>query len=157
MQISQQTIHGLWSVRANANHDLNHFSNSLFGQSIQFGEMIASDGLRLVQLWPGAVYLFSQQTQLPAATSEYENMITDISHGFSNIQLIGDSVLPFLNNYCSADLEQADITARQCLRTSLGHYPIIIWWNSVSEVQLLVDRSYAQSLSEFLTALALRH
>ncbi|MFT5217940.1 MAG: heterotetrameric sarcosine oxidase gamma subunit [Planctomycetota bacterium] len=157
LQISHQTLNGLWSIRANADFDLKRFSESLLNRAIRFGETIANDQLRLIQLWPDAAYLYSQQVELPAIASEYEKMITDISHGFCRIQLTGENALPFLNNYCSADLEQADINSNQCLRTSLGHYSIVIWWGSKSELQLLVDRSYAHSFIDFLNTLALRH
>ncbi len=156
LQISQQNMNGLWSIRANASHDLNSVSKGLFNQGIQFGEMLANDKLRLIQLWPDAAYLFSEQAELPPITNEFENMITDISHGFCTIKLTGENALTFVNNYCSADLAQSDIT-NQCLRTSLGHYQILIWWNNSDEVQLLVDRSYAHSLTDYLGALAHRN
>lgn len=157
LQISRQALNGLWSIRANANFDLNRFSESLFQRDIQFGEMIANDQLRLIRLWPDAAYLYSQQVELPAIAAGFETMITDISHGFCRIQLAGENALPFLNNYCSADLEQVTINSNQCLRTSLGHYSIVIWWDSKSELQLLVDNSYAHSFTDFLNTLALRH
>ena len=152
LKISQQAISGLWSVRANASHDFNHFSESLFNQGIQFGEMLADDNLRLIQLWPDAAYLFSEQLELPAIVSEFENMITDISHGFCLIKLTGENALTFVNNYCSAD-----IIANQCLRASLGHYQILTWWNNSDEVQLLVDRSYSHSFIDYLGALTHRN
>lgn len=156
-QISQQTHTGHWSVRANASHDLDQLSKSLFNQGIHFGEMIAADNLRLIQLWPRAAYLFSEQPELPTVATEFENMITDISHGFCTIKLTGQDALAFLNNYCSADLTQSDIIANQCLRTRLGHYQILIWWSTSSDLQILVNRSYAHSFVDYLKALANRN
>ena len=157
LQINQQIISGLWSIRANASHDLNGFCKNLFNQGIHFGEMIVADNLRLIQLRPRAAYLFSEQTELPAIASNFENMITDISHGFCTIKLTGQDALAFLNNYCAADLGQANIKANQCLRTNLGHYQILIWWDASYEVHLLVDRSYAHSFIDYLNALANRN
>lgn len=151
-QISQQKINGLWSIRSNANHDLNLFCQKLFNRDIRFGEMIAADSLRLIQLWPGAAYLFSDHPELPEVASEFESMITDISHGFCTIKLTGDNALTFLNNYCSADIINS-----QCLRTSLGQYQILIWWDVPSELQILVDRSYTRSFTDYLNALTIRN
>lgn len=156
-QIDQQAINGLWSIHANASHDINHFSNDLFNRDIDFGEMIAVDNLKLIQLWPGAAYLFSEHPELPAIASIFKNMITDISHGFCTFKLSGESTLTFLNNYCSADLKQPNINGHQCLRTSMGHYLILLWWDDSTEIHLLINRSYAQSFADYLNVLASRN
>ncbi len=154
LHIRQQMIGGLWSVRANASHDLDCFSNSLFNQEIHFGEMLTDSKLRLIQLWPSAAYLLAEQPGLPDEANQFTNMITDISHGYCAVNLSGENALTFLGCYCSADLQKA---TRQCLRTRLGHYPLLIWWDSITEFQLLVERSYAQSFIDYLNLLADRN
>ena len=156
LQINWRKTAGIWSIRTNAKQDLDSFANAIFHQHIDFGEMITLDNLRLIRLWPVSGYLLSEQWRLPDSASGFETMITDISHGFCGISLSGSAALPFLNDYCSADLEQARLNINRCLRTSLGQYSVLIWWDDASEIHLLIERSYAQSFKQFLHAIAIR-
>lgn len=147
------TESGTWSVQANTRHDINDFAHTLFNRRIQFGEMIKLENMRLIQLWPGSAYLLSTQPSLPELASGFENMITDISHGFKEINLRGASALSFLSDYCSANIQQADILKNQTLRSKFGQFSIIIWWDDCDDIHLLIDRSYAQSFNRFLQSL----
>ncbi len=145
---------GLWSIQANASLDLNDFSHSLFDQEIKFGEMITLESERLIQLWPKSAYLLSTQSALPNSASVFDSIITDISHGFCQINLRSTSALSFLNEYCSANIQQVNILRNQTLRTRLGQYSVLIWWDNSSDIHLLIERSYTQSFTGFLHSLA---
>lgn len=141
---------GLWSIRSSASHDLNSFAMSVFDQDLNFGEMITFDNLRLIQLWPQAAYLISAGDSLPDTAYEFESLITDIGHGFCDLVLSGDGALAFLNDYSSADLDQQIVSNNRTVRTSLGHFQILLWWDEASNIHILVDRSYAQSFTDYI-------
>ncbi len=149
--IKPVTFGGLWSVHANADYHLNDFADRLFRQAISFGEVISSENHHMFQLWPDAAYLLSDQIELPPSTEEFVSMVTDISHGFSTLNLCGENALAFLNDHSSAD-----ISNQQIIRTNIGHYQGIIWRHSNTDIWLLVERSYAHSFTEFLQLLETR-
>jgi len=147
---------GLWSIRSSASHDLNSFARAVFDQDSQFGEMITCEDLRLIQLWPQAAYLISAEDSLPDTAYEFETLITDIGHGFCDLNLSGDGALVFLNDHSSADLNQKNLNRNRTVRTSLGHFQILLWWDEASNIHILVDRSYAQSFTDYLGHLTSR-
>jgi sarcosine oxidase gamma subunit len=83
-------------------------------------------------------------------------MVTDISHGICELSLVGDQALDFLGNHTSANLKDPRVTETRNLRCLLGQYPVILWWDQVADIRLLVDRSYAQSLCDYLKHLMQR-
>jgi len=123
---------------------------SVFDQDLNFGEMITSDNLRLIQLWPQVAYLISAEDSLPDTAYEFESLITDIGHGFCDLNLSGEGALVFLNDYSSADLDQQFVNSNRTVRTSLGHFQILLWWDEASNIHILVDRSYAQSFTDYI-------
>jgi len=117
--------------------------------------MSGGETLRLFKLWPHKSYLLSAESSLPGSLSDLAPMMTDISHGFCELSLTGSTALEFLSSYISVDLDPR-VTTNRCLRCLLGHYPIILWWDVVSEIHMLVDRSYTQSFCDYLETLSLR-
>jgi hypothetical protein len=154
LSLCEINIGGLWSIRSSASHDLNGFARSVFDQDIKFGEMITFDNLRLIQLWPQAAYLITADNSLPDTASEFETLITDIGHGFCDLNLSGEGALVFLNDHSSVDLNQQNISINRTVRTSLGHFQILLWWDEATDIHILVDRSYAQSFADYLAHLA---
>ena len=150
-EISQR---GLWSIRANASHDLNSFATVVFNQPLKFGEMVTAESLRLIQLWPEAAYLISDKLFLPDSVSAFDTMVTDIGHGICEFSLSGVRALRFLNDYTSVDLNHENVSSNRTVRTILGHFSILLWWDEVTDVRILVDRSYAQSLVDYLQNIA---
>lgn len=150
-EISQR---GLWSIRSNANHDLNGFAGVVFNQQLKFGEMITAGSLRLIQLWPQAAYLISDEQVLPDSVSAFDTMVTDIGHGFCEFSLSGDRAVSFLNDYTSVDLNQNNISSNRTVRTRLGQFQTLLWWDEATDIRILVDRSYAQSLVDYLQNIA---
>ncbi len=146
-EISQR---GVWSIRSNANHDLNSFAGVVFNQQLKFGEMIKTGSLRLIQFWPQAAYLISDELFLPDSVSAFDTMVTDIGHGFCEFSLSGDRAVSFINDYTSVDINQNNIGRNRTVRTNLGHFSILLWWDEATDIHILVDRSYAQSLVDYL-------
>lgn len=81
----------------------------------------------------------------------------EIGHGLTRFRLRGVEALHFLGYYTSADLHAAAIRRAGAIRTRLNHYDIALWWPTTRDVNILVDRSRAQSFADHLRALALRH
>lgn len=146
----------LWSVHANSGQDLLEFTKAVFAETARFGDMLTRDSMRLIQLWPRKSYLLAEQSLLPDMLQEYSSMITDISHGICELSLVSDQALEFLDVHTSANLRDQRISQTRNLRCLLGQYPVILWWNQDSDIRLLVDRSYAQSLRDYLNHLMQR-
>ena len=146
----------LWSVQANRNCDLAVFAKTVFGDALQFGEMLAADPLRLLHLWPHKAYLLSAQPELPDSLHQFSSMLTDISHGFCELGLAGGQALEFLAGHASADLTQTRIAESRNLRCLLGQYQVTLWWDRLDDIRILVDRSCAISFCDYLEHLLQR-
>ncbi len=81
----------------------------------------------------------------------------EIGHGLTRFRLRGVEALHFLGYYTSANLHAASIRRTGAIRTRLNHYDIALWWPTTRDVNILVDRSRAQSFADHLRVLALRH
>ena len=156
IHLNEVGIQGLWSFQPGRDHDPDSITAALFPESTGRLTMLGDDALRLFKLWPHKACLLSAESSLPAALADLAMMMTDISHGFCELSLSGTSALDFLNSYTSAELTDPGVTTSRCLRCRLGHYQIILWWDDINEIHMLVDRSYAQSLCDYLDTLSLR-
>ncbi len=146
----------LWSIQSSKALTLDTFARTVFNRNSKMGSMQKKGGLRLVQLWPDKAYLLSNQFQLPGEASDFAAIATDISHAYCELSLSGGGSLSYLNAYTTADLEDETIRTARCVRTRLGRYPITLWWDSPSDIRILVDRSYALSISRHFENLAQR-
>jgi len=146
----------LWSVQAERKDSLDAFTVAVFATAPRPGEVLQMDSLRLLQLWPHKAYLLSSSPELPRALDDFGGIMTDIGHGFCEFHLGGEHALDFLGSYCSADLVGQCGGERRSLRCLLGPYPILLWWEDIADIRLLVDRSYAQSLYDYLANLMTR-
>lgn len=146
----------LWSIQADNRQDLVEFTQAIFAEKAQFGNMLTRDSLRLLQLWPSKAYLLYDHPALPDPLQEFSSMLTDISHGMSELSLVSDQSLDFLNHHTSVNLQDPRIADSRSVRCLLGQYPVIIWWDQISDIRLLIDRSYAQSLRDYLNHLLQR-
>lgn len=151
--LTEVEIRGLWSIQASRDHDLNSLAQAVLAETPRFGEMLCRDALRWIYLWPHKAYLRSTEISPPELPADCSSMLTDISHGFCELSLKGSNPLEFLDNYTSVDLGTAENTTKRNLRCLLGQYQIILWWDDITEVHILVDRSYAQSFRDYLDTL----
>lgn len=147
---------GLWSIQANRERELSAVARAALGEPLQPGVMLVREPLRLIQLWPHKLLLLSDRASLPAALQTYAALITDVGHGSCELGLRGANALNFLNSYSSVDLSAAQVQQQRNLRCLLGQYRLLLWWDDVDDIRLLVDRSYAQSLREYLEQLMQR-
>ena len=156
LSLREIDVRGLWSIQSNATYNLDSFSKAGFNQTLAFGAMLKTDGLRLIRLWPQAAYLLSDDYALPDSITHFDSMITDISHGFIELILSGGNAPAFINDYCSADISQPAIVNAGTLRTRLGQFDILLWWDDITDIRILVDRSHAQSFVSYLQSLSSR-
>nr|WP_309503689.1 hypothetical protein [uncultured Roseovarius sp.] len=91
-----------------------------------------------------------------AASGSHLSDGTDISHGQIVLRLRGHGALRFLADYTTADLRAATIRQAGTVRTRLGHYTVLLWWDITRDIHIAVDRSQAQSLVDHLRALIKR-
>ena len=156
LSLNEVTSGGLWSIQSGKMLKLESFASIVFNQDTRMGAMLTKGGLRLIQFAPAKAYLFADQFKFPADALDFEPIATDISHGFCQLVLSGNDSLLFLNAYTTVDLEDEAITRARCVRSRLGQYPITLWWDRLSDIHILVDRSYARSLGSYLHALSTR-
>jgi sarcosine oxidase gamma subunit len=148
-------IAALWSIQGSRESSLSNFETALFDASAGIGNMLHSVSLRLLRLWPHQAYLLADNQPLPASVPEFESLMTDISDGYFEFRLSGEQAFSFIANYLSADLAKSDLGSA-CLRCRLGHYVVILWWEDRHQLQLLIERSYAQSFADYIESLMAR-
>ena len=153
ISLTEIEVHGLWSIQASRDHDLDSFAQAVFAETMRPGEMLGNDSLRLICLWPHKAYLQSTDTSLPEPLHDFTSMVTDISHGFCELSLTCNNPLEFLNSYTSVDLTDAGNPTGRNLRCLLGQYQIILFWDDASDIRILVDRSYTGSFCDYLDIL----
>ena len=108
------------------------------------------DGI-ILRLWPDSVWTTFEPADLSDART------VDISHCYTLLRLRGADALHFLNNYTYADLISEPARQAQVIRTRLSHYDCVLWWESISDVCICVERSLAQSFCDTLRNLVVRH
>ena len=82
-------------------------------------------------------------------------MITDVSDAYRKLTLTGETALQFLDQYSPFDFMQ-NSGLKKTVKTLCGQYPIIVWWDDISEIKLLIERSLSESYRDYLSVLANR-
>lgn len=114
-----------------------------------FGERMTDGAVTRLRHWPDRVWHVAETgDDLPEGT--------DIGHGIAVLCLRGPGALRFLADYCTADLRSAAIRRSGTVRTRLGQYTVLMWWNLTRDIHIATERSHAQSLADHLRALANR-
>jgi len=148
-------IAALWSIQGSRESSLSNFETALFDATAGIGSMLHSASLRWLRLWPHQACLLADIQPVPASAHEFESLMTDISDGYCEFRLSGEQAFDFIANYLTADLAKSD-PGSACLRCRLGHYVVILWWEDRHQLQLLIERSYAQSFADYIESLMAR-
>lgn len=117
---------------------------------IPFGTWRQTNGALFLRYAPGTVLLSG-----PCPDGPY--IAVDIGHGLTRLRLRGVEALHFLDQYTCADLHAIQVRRDRAARTRLNHYDCALWWPTTRDINILVDRSSAQSFVDHLRALSLRH
>ncbi|UWQ93805.1 hypothetical protein K3727_23675 (plasmid) [Rhodobacteraceae bacterium M382] len=125
-------------------------STATLDMALPFGQVRSDSTGLCLRLWPDVIWASGL---LP----EGDFRETDISHGVTHLRLRGVEALHFVAQYTRADLHSAPIRQARAVRTRLNHYDCTIWWTNTRDVHIVTDRSLAQSLTDHLRALSLRH
>ncbi len=153
LSLNETTHRFVWSVQADHQGSLTTFTETLFNAAPRSGEVLKTDSLRLLHLWPHKAWLLSSNVRLPHAVDDFSSIMTDIGHGFCEFRLRGEHALDFLGSYSSANPADQCVGAKRSLRCLLGQYPVLLWWDDIADIRLLTDRSYAQSFHDYLASL----
>jgi hypothetical protein len=122
------------------------------GIPLPFGIIHQRDQAVFLRHWPSCCWIVGNWPGLP------ENLyLTDISHAQVSLRLSGPMALHFLGNYATADLGKFSSGGVNTIRTCLGPYPVVLFWNTPRDVVILVERSLSQSLVANIRILALRY
>jgi len=145
----------IWSVQSNREHDVSEFCHSILGIELGVGEMSGNDLLRILRHWPNKVFAITECSQFPQIESKYTDMITDVSDAYRKLTLTGETALQFLDQSSPLDFMQ-NSGLKKTVKTLCGQYPIIVWWDDISEIKLLIERSLSESYQDYLSVLANR-
>lgn len=148
-------IAGMWSLQGNRGTPLADLVRALFGASARCGDMLHSDGLRLLALSPHQACLLSGRPQSPPQAAGSEALMTDIAHGYRQFRVEGTQAFAFVASYVSADIAPLRERAA-CLRCRLGQYTVMLWWEENHAIHFLLERSYAESFAEYIDVLMAR-
>jgi sarcosine oxidase gamma subunit len=154
LTLTEVEILSLWSIQGNHQQDLAKFVMAVFSESVPACGMTSTGALRLLKLWPQRAWLLAHRHSLPAEVAAFETLMTDITHGVCEFRLGGEHARPFPGSYTSADLSAP--VGSGCRRCLLGQYPLVLWWDDIADIRLLIERSYAQSFSDYLAQLMTR-
>lgn len=127
-----------------------HIPASELDTLVPLGERVNNGESTWLRLWPDVLWVTGTPPQ-GLQTS------VDISNGKVHLRLRGVEALHLLANYSTTDLNAAPIRSARTLRTRIGQYPVVLWWDSTRDVHMVVGRSLAQSFCDHLRALAVRH
>lgn len=108
------------------------------------------DGTTTLRLWPNTLW-----TTCDTIKARFTSV--DISHGYCRLILRGVEALHFVANYTYADLMSQSVRDARVVRTRMNHFDCILWWHNTRDVNILVERSLAQSFCDHLRTLAQRH
>ena len=146
-------INGLWSLQGGAGRPLEAMLDALFPQRNPADSLLQDENLSLLKPWPHQALLLSGSSELPETLGDSASRATDVSHGFMHFRVDDAQAIACLASHLSADLESHP---GSCLRCRLEHYPLILWRVGDDRLELLVERSLAQSLVDYVERLALR-
>lgn len=148
-------IAGLWSLQGNRETTLATVVETLFATGARSGEPLRCAGLGLLPLWPHRALLQTAEATLPAQAAKFAPLLTDVSHGYRQFRLGGEQAFDFIASYLSMNIAPLR-DAPACRRCRLGQYTVILWWEDRQDIQLLLERSYAQSFADYIDALIAR-
>jgi heterotetrameric sarcosine oxidase gamma subunit len=142
----------IWLVQANRLKGISEISQMICGQIVAQGGMVVNNESKLLQLWPNKLLLLIEEIE-SEHLAQLKSNLTDVSHGYNFLQLQGDSSLEFINAHVPVDLESGPFLTHRVARSQFESYSVIFWWDKPDTVQLLIDRSYAESFREYLESL----
>ena len=83
-----------------------------------------------------------------------EIALSDVTDGYCELSLEGESLLKILKQAMTCDLRrfnlEEDAELKECVQTNFAKMPVVFWKNSKLSVSLLVRRSYADYLVDWL-------
>ena len=137
--------------------ELDQFCLSALHTTVEAGTHVVRNDVQCLRFSPFAIYLICEQNQLEDMYTRHSDRLTDMSHGKCMLEFQGAQALDFFSNYCSANLKSDDTQQRAVVKTRMIDYEVVLWWSSNSQVELLVDRSYAKSFLDFTHSLFIRY
>lgn len=130
--------------------ELNRFCKLISHRNVGTGGVAVADTMLLLRYSPISTYMVSEELKLEDLNSAHREHFTDVSHGKCVLYAHGDAILNLFADYCSTDLFSGKNDEFRMVKTQFIDYELTIWWNSNDEINLLIDRSYAQSFVDFL-------
>lgn len=135
---------------------LDEFCQSSFDQIVQSGTFAISKDCQLIRFSPFSIYIVSEMSELDHFWLEFPENFTEITHGKCLLSFQGDRVLAFFRSYCSIDLMGDSVPKQAIVKTLFVDYEILLWWFCDNHLELLIDRSFAQSFVDFVQTAFMR-
>ncbi len=135
---------------------LDEFCQSILPKTMEVGGVVILDDTAYLRFSPYAIYVVSDRMMLDDFAKEYQNNFTDLSHGKCMLIIRGNGVFDIFLDYSAADLMNYSGAGQSMVKTRFIDYEVVLWWAANDQIQLLIDRSYAQSFVDFLSSLIVR-
>ncbi len=153
LQLTEQVNTGIWNFQFNKMEELNAYCKFRLSSQLEPGESLFFEETTCLRYSPIGLYFVFDENQ-PPEVGEFSKNLTDISHGKCRFKLAGEQAFAFVCDYAAMDLNQGQVQKFKMAKTLIGDYPILLYWQHKSEINLMVDRSYAQSFAGFLSVIA---
>ncbi len=127
-----------------------HMPSSELDELVPFAQRTSGPLGIWLRLWPNTLWVSGTPPQ-------GQHSCVDISDAQTHIRLRGVEALHFLANYCTTDVHDASVRSARVVRTQIGHYSAVLWWDSTRDIHIVLARSLAQSFCDHMRSLALRH
>ena len=108
-----------------------------------------ASGKAATVIWIDPLKFWVLDSQKPDLKAEIGTTL-DLSHSFVHLRLSGANVTTMLNKYLPLDLREQNFPDNSTAATAIHHVQIRLWRLS-DTYNLLVPRSFSQSISEMLT------
>ena len=114
----------------------------------------ASAGISIAAVSPGRYFVQSQSDDLVArlreSISPEDGSVTDVSHGYVVVRIEGEAAADLLLRCIALDLDETVFPAGRVARTHVHHVDVVVHRVSATAFDLLVSRSFAESLVEWI-------
>lgn len=88
--------------------------------------------------------------RLAAAFADGQACVTDLSAARAALRLAGPGILPLMQSHIAFDLHERAFPVGSCAQTQIHHMVVILRRRGLESFDLLVGRSFARSLLDWL-------
>lgn len=154
--LKEEVFTEVWLLQFSNTKDVDDFSKALSYHKLEVGQWSEIEKISYLRFGPTSLNVVFDEQTLFVLNKAFKGCKTDISHGKSLFSLKGKNSLDFLQDYSISNLSGLYTEDRVLVKSNIIDYPTMLWRKESDCMNLLIDRSYAQSFIEFYQSLVLR-